>query len=702
MVRILIIFVKYSPKLSISRRILKFMKRILSIILLFCTVCVTSYAQYDKDVFFFRGRNALADGKYATAIENFNILARLDTTDYWTYFFRGIAKYNLGDLRGAQKDFDNSIRINPVFTNGYHYRAITLSRTGHYDEALDDLETAISLRPGTNGLYFSRGVTFFLAQRFKEAVSDFDRYMKKEQKDPSAYLNRGASYLFLGDTLKALEDYNRAIRLDRFEPESYVRRGRLYAMQEKYPEAIADLDEAIELDTTNTFAYFNRALMFFEVQDYNAAMSDLNRVLREDPGNALTLYNRSLISARVGDFESALADMDRVININPKNVLAYFNRASYFAQMERWRDALEDYNKAIELYPDFAKAYMNRAYVENMLGQTKKSKADYQTAQKKVAEYRSKNADGAASFADTTKKYSSLLALDADFAKKDFDNELLQYRDVDIHLRPLFKFVLTSERETATALNSRYENLLLDKFKSDITLPVIISNSESVPPLVLDGSLSNLLYGDSSTSAGRASLPESEVCFIRGLYDLQNKQYNTALKWFDQAVELAETDVAKSKYSSFYRAFYHMNRGVLRAEMIDFITSIQKNVQTLTLDDNGSMRARVDDQMTHTYDYSDAIADMEKAISIAPDVAYFYYNLGNLQCLSSQLIQSIKNYDKAIRLYPGLGDAYFNRGLVQIYLKDREKGCIDLSRAGELGVPDAYSVISKYCEEENR
>ncbi|NLZ18881.1 MAG: hypothetical protein GXY24_01240, partial [Bacteroidales bacterium] len=68
-------------------------------------------AQYDKDVFMWRGRQALSDGKYAQAIENFNVLARLDTTDYWSFFFRGIAKYNLGDLRGAQTDFDTSVRL---------------------------------------------------------------------------------------------------------------------------------------------------------------------------------------------------------------------------------------------------------------------------------------------------------------------------------------------------------------------------------------------------------------------------------------------------------------------------------------------------------------------------------------------------------------------------------------------------------------
>lgn len=659
------------------------------------------FAQYDKDVFSFRGRNALADGRYSYAIEQFNILARLDTTDYWTYFYRGIAKYNLGDIRGAQQDFDTSVRLDPVFTNGYHYRAITNSRFGKYDEALADFKKAIDLRPGFIGLYFSRGVTYFLAQRFEDAVADFDRYIRKEPKDPSAYLNRGASYLFLGDTTKAINDYNKAIKLDRFEPEGYIRRGRLYAERKDYDKAIADMDKAISLDSTNTFAYFNRAIMYYDQLDYNSAMSDLNHVLKEEPGNALTLYNRSLIFAQVGDFESALADMDRVININPGNVLAFYNRASYFAQMGRWKDAVEDYDKAIELYPDFAKAYMNRSYVKNMMGDMKSSKADYQTAQKKVAEYRAKNSESDGSFADTTKKYSSLLSLDADFAKKDFDNELLQHRDIDIRLKPLYKFRLAAQKDNQMyALRNRYENPLMDRFINDSHVPVIITNHDSIPGVRVTGSFDNAIMGDSNLSAGRMTLPTSELNFIKGLYELQNKQFTAALGYFDKAVEAAEDDQAKAKYAEYYRAFYRMNRGVLRAEMIDFIASIQNNVQTLTMDDKGAIRARVSDQSNYTYDYSEAIDDMKQAAALVPDFPYLYFNLGNLYCLSSQLISSIENYDKAIELYPYMGDAYFNRGLVLIYLKDKEKGCIDLSRAGELGVADSYSVISKYCEDE--
>ena len=647
-------------------------------------------AQYDKDVFFMRGRHALADGKYALAIENFNVLSQLDTSDYWTFFFRGIAKYNLGDLRGAKRDFDHSVRLNPVFTSGYHYRGITESRFGNYEAALADLQYAIDLRPGSEGLYFSRGVTYFLSQQFEKAVKDFDWYIRRVPKDPSAYLNRGASYLFLGDTLKAVNDYNKAIKLDRFDPEGYIRRGRIYASQKEYDLAVADMDKAIELDTTNTFAYFNRALMHYEQEKYHDAMRDLNRVLKDEPGNALTLYNRGLISAQLGAYDDALSDMDRVLNINPENVLAYFNRASIFIELGMYKDALEDYDRAIELYPDFAKAYMNRAYVKNMLGDFKASKKDYDIAQKKVQEYREKNASDEVSFADTTKKYSSLIALDAEFAKKDFNDELLQHRDIDIRLRPLYHFVLTGDKDdTNYALDRGYENALVARFKKALPVGVAIRNEDVV--------LTVEAMAEVEKEAWTSAQPSAEDYFLRAMYDYDTKQFNSSLNYYGRAVEESE---AKGTIESLYSSFYHMNRGALRAEMIDFISSIESNVQVLSMDDSGNTRARVKDQVSRQYDYSDAIRDMKKAAEIVPDIPYVYYNLGNLYCLSSEHINSIENYSKAIDLYPYMGDAYFNRGLVLIYLKDKEKGCIDLSRAGELGVQDAYSVIKKYCEDE--
>jgi tetratricopeptide (TPR) repeat protein len=285
--------------------------------------------------------------------------------------------------------------------------------------------------------------------------------------------------------------------------------------------------------------------------------------------------------------------------------------------------------------------------------------------------------------------------LDAEFAKKDFNDELLQNRDINVRLRPLYRFDLADGRDdTNYALARGYENPLMIRFMAQLPVPVVIGNDAvHVSDAVLSRAEAVAWAGDSP-----------QAYFLRALCESSQKQFNSSLSSYNKAVESSEADAqgrGLTQFDDYYAAFYYMNRGVLRADMIDFIASIESNVQVLSMDDSGNTRARVKDQVNRSYDYSDAIDDMEAAVQILPDLPYLYFNLGNLYCLSKEHVKSIENYTKAIELYAYMGDAYFNRGLVLIYLKDKEKGCIDLSRAGELGVQDAYSVIKKYCEKQN-
>jgi hypothetical protein len=43
-------------------------------------------------------------------------------------------------------------------------------------------------------------------------------------------------------------------------------------------------------------------------------------------------------------------------------------------------------------------------------------------------------------------------------------------------------------------------------------------------------------------------------------------------------------------------------------------------------------------------------------------------------------------------------EAYYNRGLVYLHTNKTAEGVADLSKAGELGIYSAYSVIKKYRE----
>ena len=119
-------------------------------------------AQYNREYFFWVGRQQMMENEFTEAIRTLNVLLRFDDNAYEGYFLRGIAKYNLDDLIGAEADFSIAIDKNPVFTTAYTYRAITRSRLGNYDDALKDFREAIDLRPDLPNPYFSRGVTRLL------------------------------------------------------------------------------------------------------------------------------------------------------------------------------------------------------------------------------------------------------------------------------------------------------------------------------------------------------------------------------------------------------------------------------------------------------------------------------------------------------------------------------------------------------------
>ena len=127
---------------------------------------------------------------------------------------------------------------------------------------------------------------------------------------------------------------------------------------------------------------------------------------------------------------------------------------------------------------------------------------------------------------------------------------------------------------------------------------------------------------------------------------------------------------------------------------IDFISSIDNSYQRITIESDPAKRLQ--NSQSRTYNYDEAIADLNKAAKLYPDFPYTYYNRANLMALSGKLPEAYNDYTKAIELNPAFAEAYYNRGLVQIFMKDTRKGCLDMSKAGELGIPEAYEILKQY------
>ncbi|MEE1317500.1 MAG: tetratricopeptide repeat protein, partial [Prevotella sp.] len=94
-----------------------------------------------------------------------------------------------------------------------------------------------------------------------------------------------------------------------------------------------------------------------------------------------------------------------------------------------------------------------------------------------------------------------------------------------------------------------------------------------------------------------------------------------------------------------------------------------------------------------------SIADITSLINQDPKNAVHYYTRGTLLARKKDYSEAIKDFTMAISLDPMMPEAYFNRGLCYIFTDRKSDGMADLSKAGELGLYSAYSVMKKFNNE---
>jgi tetratricopeptide (TPR) repeat protein len=92
---------------------------------------------------------------------------------------------------------------------------------------------------------------------------------------------------------------------------------------------------------------------------------------------------------------------------------------------------------------------------------------------------------------------------------------------------------------------------------------------------------------------------------------------------------------------------------------------------------------------------ANVLSDLTEAIRYGEN-AYLYYNRGNVYVQRNDYQHAIEDYTRAITLDGNLAEAYYNRGLARIANKQQTEGISDLSKAGELGLYTAYSIIKRY------
>ena len=76
---------------------------------------------------------------------------------------------------------------------------------------------------------------------------------------------------------------------------------------------------------------------------------------------------------------------------------------------------------------------------------------------------------------------------------------------------------------------------------------------------------------------------------------------------------------------------------------------------------------------------------------------YVYYNRGNAYNGKKDFTNAMLDYSKTISMNPNNADAYYQRGVLKLSSNDNT-GCDDLKKAVKMETPDAKETFKKLCK----
>ena len=176
----------------------------------------------------------------------------------------------------------------------------------------------------------------------------------------------------------------------------------------------------------------------------------------------------------------------------------------------------------------------------------------------------------------------------------------------------------------------------------------------------------------------------------RALIRMDEGNYIEAIKDCDKSIQINPNNSNSftirgdcySKLNNKERAIANYNKAIEINNPVDYIYKGYYN------------RALIKDKFG---DYKGAINDCTISIQLNPDSAKTYSERATCFFYLKNYDLALADFKKAIELEPQNYIYYFNRGLLELQIGQKESGCADLSKAGELGYFKAYEMIKKYC-----
>lgn len=647
-------------------------------------------AQLNTDRITAIGRNALYFDDYVLSIQYFNQVIKLKPYLSEPYMLRAIAKIQLGDYTGAEMDCNAAIERNPFQPGAYYTRGYIYRQTHQLEKAAQDFSEALLFAPENKTYIAMRADVLAELQQYDLALQDINHLLHREPQSAALHFEKGSICLRSNDTIGALNAFVQATEYDSQNPANWSALGLVQLMLNQPDDALVSLSKSIDYGSKWAGDYINRGIIYYRKHNYRNALADYDKAVTLAPRDAQCYYNRGVLRQEVGDYNRALEDFSQAILLSPEQIEIYYQRGMVQMQLQQWQEALQDFNTIMQRYPYFLPAYYLAAQAQTSLGHGKQAyqlrQQAYLMEQKKdsiqslqthmqVADYQPQQRD-------RRKEFSALAAQNQEGNEEEnkYNSDTrgtVQKRYTDIVNEPNIFLSYYANNTPSTALRqTNYSHITVDAYNRSMQLPASLRFTTKEMALTAD--MVNQHFAQISQLSHQIDILQQ----IASPQSQHNAQLCAA--YIARAFEFALVQ----DYSS---ALDDATRAILLDGTLYFAYFCRANWRYKYLEYKRAMG-----EPTDKADFELMMRDYDYVMNHQPDFSFAYYNKANMLCIQQDFKAAITYYTQAIATDSDFAEAYFNRGLTYIYIGENEKGIADLSKAGELGIYQAYNLISRF------
>lgn len=675
------------------------MKRLLTTIL--CALCCAiGMAQWNTDRITAIGRNALHFEDYVLSIQYFNQVIKIKPYLSEPYQLRAIAKLQLGDDQGALRDCNETIRLNPFQPQSYYIRGFIYRRMGMFAEAENDFTHALSFSPENKTYMVLRADVRQEQKNYEGAMQDLNQLLQREPHSPSLLFEKGVVLLRMTDTLAARTCFEQTTLYDTQNAQNWSALGMVQLMLRQDNEALSALTRSINLGSTWAGDYINRGIIFYRKHDFRNALADYDKAVLTAPRDAQCYYNRAILRSELGDYNRAIEDYNQAISLDPDATEMRYQRGTTLLQLGQWDEAKSDFDALIARYPNFLPAYYLAAQAETALGHSKQAyvyrhQADEREKMQNDSVPNTGNAIAQTSghARDRRKEFNTRTAQNGtdenDSNSDHYASEVrgaIQHADVEI--RSENSITLSYYGQNPPMRRTNYYHYAVEQLNQSGILAAPLKFIQQETNLSADmiayhfEAISTLTQQIEAMEKQRNPQAMSRLYIRRAMEFSLVKDYGSAMDDCTRAIN-AFSLTRREQNDRDYEALAAFMRANWRYRLLDYQRSTGELTEASPLDFQVMMR------------------DYDFCIQNLPDFSFAYYNKANILCIQREYAEAIRLYSQAIEQDNEFAEAYFNRGLTRIYFAadhDEESvrlGLEDLSRAGELGIYQAYNIISR-------